>query len=128
MRESGTGDARALWTLADRRVSSRLIVPEAWSAVTRASRVGRAPAVNTLVVRIGTRLADLEVVELTAALAAEAGRVARAFGLRGYDAVHLASALALQDETLVLATWDEELASAAAARGLAVAGATPRRA
>jgi predicted nucleic acid-binding protein len=42
--------------------------------------------------------------------------------LRGYDAVHLASALALDADTTIV-TWDEDLKRAAARRGCAVAPA-----
>jgi uncharacterized protein len=44
--------------------------------------------------------------------------------LRGYDAIHLASALALQQlttEDVTIATWDLELATAAQAEGLSLA-------
>lgn len=43
--------------------------------------------------------------------------------LRGYDAVHLATALELGDEEIVLVTWGRDLAQAAERVGLGVAGA-----
>ena len=43
--------------------------------------------------------------------------------LRGYDAVHLATALAFGAEDTILATWDHDLSSAAGLSGLAVAPA-----
>jgi predicted nucleic acid-binding protein len=54
-------------------------------------------------------------------LAGEAGRLAEEHGLRGYDAVHLASALALKETTMV--TWDGDLRAAAAREGLDLAPA-----
>lgn len=60
---------------------------------------------------------------LDAALARAAGRLAERRALRGYDAVHLASALAIDDADVVLATWDRALAEAAAGETLAVAPA-----
>src|SRR6201999_2901363 len=48
-------------------------------------------------------------------LARAAGELAERHALRGYDAVHLASALAIEDEGLVVATWDRDLATAALA-------------
>ena len=45
-------------------------------------------------------------VELTAAIDQHAGRLARSHALRGADAVHLASALAIGDPDLVVAVWD----------------------
>lgn len=59
---------------------------------------------------------ELEVIGLDAALAHAAGELAQRHALRGYDAVHLASALAIEDPSLVMATWDRDLASAAAAQ------------
>ena len=51
-------------------------------------------------------------VELDGSVAEIAGDVAERFALRAYDAVHLASALAIGDDDLVLLTWDERLAAA----------------
>ena len=53
-----------------------------------------------------------------------AGRLARDHGLRGGDAVHLASALAIGDPDLVVAVWDRRLHAGTEATGIAVAPAT----
>jgi hypothetical protein len=53
-------------------------------------------------------------------LARSAGELAERHALRGYDALHLASALSIGDPDLVLATWDRQLARAALAAGAAV--------
>ncbi len=53
-------------------------------------------------------------------LAKHAGDLAEEFKLRGYDAVHLASALAFGAAT-TLVTWDDDLARAALASGCGVA-------
>jgi predicted nucleic acid-binding protein len=66
---------------------------------------------------------ELLLVGVDAPLAREAGDLAEQLGLRGYDAVHLASALALGEPTTVV-TWDEELRRAAAGAGCATAPAT----
>jgi hypothetical protein len=55
-------------------------------------------------------------------LARLAGSHAERFGLRGYDAVHLATALELGDEETVMVTWDADLAEAAKKAGLGSAG------
>ena len=55
-------------------------------------------------------------------LSRQAGELAEQLGLRGYDAVHLASALTLGDATTVV-TWDEELRRAAAGSGCAISPA-----
>lgn len=66
--------------------------------------------------------AELVTVGLDQELAARAGEHAEGFGLRGYDSVHLATALELGDEELVLVTWDRDLAGAAERAGLGIAG------
>ncbi len=55
-------------------------------------------------------------------LAVRAGGYAENLGLRGYDAVHLATALELGDEEVVVVTWDRDLARATERVGLGVAG------
>lgn len=55
-------------------------------------------------------------------LARSAGALAEEHGLRGYDAVHLATALELGGHDAVLVTWDADLGRAASQVGLAVAG------
>lgn len=64
------------------------------------------------------------VVELSAAVAHEAGELAERHGLRGFDAIHLASALWLKSAyagDLSFMAFDDRLASAAAAAGLTLA-------
>ena len=51
-------------------------------------------------------------------------RYARTWALRGADAVHLASALAVSDPELVVAVWDRRLHTGVGASGLRVAPAT----
>ena len=53
---------------------------------------------------------------LDEALARTAGELAERHALRGYDAVHLASATAIDDPDLVIATWDRDLTAAAIAK------------
>jgi uncharacterized protein len=60
---------------------------------------------------------------ITESLVARADALACEHNLRGYDAVHLASALNWQDlidQPVTLVTYDKELASAAQALGMAV--------
>jgi predicted nucleic acid-binding protein len=64
----------------------------------------------------------LVLVAVDVALSRAAGDLAEQLGLRGYDAVHLASALTLGEPTTVV-TWDEELRRAAAGSGCAIAPA-----
>lgn len=66
--------------------------------------------------------ADLITVSADPVLARRAGELAEELGLRGYDAVHLATALELGDEEVVLVTWDRDLAHATERVGLGLAG------
>ena len=59
-------------------------------------------------------------VELTRPAERHAGQLAAQYDLRGAEAVHLASALALSDPGLILAAWDRRLRVGASAAGLAI--------
>lgn len=65
---------------------------------------------------------ELMLVGIDRPLANRAGELAERLGLRGYDAVHLASALALGPETTFV-SWDEDLRRAAGRSGCATAPA-----
>ncbi len=63
-------------------------------------------------------------IPVTDELVSAAGLLARAHLLKAYDAVHLATALALQERVLdkvFVSTWDKELAAAAEVEGLSLA-------
>ncbi len=62
---------------------------------------------------------DLDVIDVIEPLARRAGELAEHCSLRGYDAIHLASAEAILDEGDVMVVSDERLAEAAASIGLA---------
>lgn len=66
--------------------------------------------------------ADLITIGVDQELARSAGEHAEHLGLRGYDALHLATALELGDEEAVVVTWDRDLARAAGCVGLGIAG------
>ena len=111
------------WEAFGTKVTSVAAYPEARSALAGAARDGRlsiarrARAVDGL----DSVLEEMSVVELGISLAREAGDLADRCGLRGYDAVHLASALSIDDEATTVITWDADLAEAAAAAGLSIA-------
>lgn len=66
------------------------------------------------------RLVSLAV---TGAVLDEAVRVADKYVLQAYDAIHLASAITLRsslEETILLASWDDELDAAATREGFSV--------
>jgi len=65
---------------------------------------------------------ELMLVGIDRPLAQLAGEFAEGLELRGYDAVHLASAVSLGTD-ITLVTWDETLKRAAAKSGITVAPA-----
>jgi predicted nucleic acid-binding protein len=67
------------------------------------------------------------VVEVTERVIRDAGGLAEQLRLRGYDAVHLASAILVDDPELVLAAGDQGLLAATRAVGMATADLTARR-
>lgn len=59
-----------------------------------------------------------DVVEIGGRLADDAAELAIERELRSLDALHLAAALTIPDDDLVIATWDQRLYAAACAEGL----------
>ena len=115
-----------LWNEAERVVSSRLLYPEARAALAQAERMKRlgASELEHAVQELDSLVSEISFLELSADVAASAGDLAQAHGLRGYDAVHLASALLVNDQELVLVAGDHQLAVAARNSGIAVAVTT----
>ena len=121
--EDGSETAAALWDGADAVVTSRLAYPEGRAALAAARRMGRltAPCLGAAKLAFASLWRQLWLLELTDRIAFLAGDLAEQRSLRGYDAVHLASAMSAFGGEFVLATWDRDLASAALALGFAVA-------
>lgn len=116
--------AAELWGSAYLAASSILAYPEgraALAAARRLDRLGKEEHREALTA-FEELYAELVTVGVDQELAARAGAHAEDLGLRGYDAVHLATALELGDEEIVLVTWDRDLAQAAERVGLGVAG------
>ena len=63
---------------------------------------------------------DVDIVDLTADLTATAAELTRSLSLRGYDAVHCASAADLNDPDLVAAAGDTQLLTAWRSLGVVV--------
>lgn len=120
LREPGTETVRDLWEGAVDRVTSVATYPEARSAIASAARSRRIGEEygDGAVAELGVRFSTMSVVVLDEQLATEAGDLAQRHALRGYDAVHLATALSVGQALMV--TWDAELAHAAGDAGLAV--------
>jgi uncharacterized protein len=114
-----------LWNGCDAAFSSRLTYPEVRAALAAAARNHdlddddlREAESNWEEFWAATRK-----VELSADVAQHAGQVAGSYALRGADAVHLASALAIGDDDLVVAVWDRRLHAGVLAAGIRVAPA-----
>lgn len=123
--EDGTSTARELWRGADACLSSRLAYPEVCAALSALGR-GRhitKPASTSARHAWGELWSSVRPVEFTEGVERLAGELTTAHPLRGADAVHLASALAVEVRGLVVVGWDRTLAHAAARSGLAVAPA-----
>lgn len=124
--EPGTELAVALWDGCDAAVSSRLAYPEVRATLAGAHRNhdldqdGLAHAEESWAQFWGAT----RPVELTPAVGRHAGDLAKELSLGGADAVHLASALAMSDQSLIVAVWDRRLHAGVLAVGLGVAPVT----
>ena len=120
--EPGSELAAELWDRAESVVSSQLVYPEARAAAAAAHRRRRitSTTLRRAVDRIDELCTELDVIGLDPDLAHSAGDLAEAHGLRGYDAVHLATALSVESDSMLLATWDGDLARAALTAGCGV--------
>jgi predicted nucleic acid-binding protein len=121
--EATSETCRRLWNEATRVASSRLLYPETRAALARAERMGRLTMAQlaTAVDELESLIGQLDVIEVSPDIAHAGGELAQRFGLRGYDAVHLAAGLAMNDDDVVLVTGDHDLAAAAEAAGIATA-------
>ena len=121
--EAGSALAADMWDGCDAALSSRLAYPEVRAALAAA---GRNHDLNQADLASAEQAwedywAAVRPVELTAAVERHAGELARLHALRGADAVHLASAMAVGDPELVLAVWDQRLHAGGRAAHLRVA-------
>ncbi|MBI3045460.1 MAG: type II toxin-antitoxin system VapC family toxin [Betaproteobacteria bacterium] len=123
--EAGSAEVGALIAEASALGTAVLSRAEVAAALARAVRV-KLVTKNAAAAALKIFTADWEHLirlQLTEALAARAGALAWEHGLRGYDAVHLATALFWHEtlgEPVAVATFDRELWSGARASGLAV--------
>ncbi len=126
--EDGSDLAARIWDGCDAAVSSRLAYPEVRAALAAARR-NRQMSPRALASAEETWeefWTATRAVEFTEAVGRHAGSLAAKLGLRGADAVHLASALAINDPEIVVAAWDSRLRDGARAVRLRVAPAEQR--
>jgi predicted nucleic acid-binding protein len=118
--EPGNGLAAALWDGADVVATSRFADAELRAAVAEAFRTGALPRARAALEEWDRLWAGLYVVEPVAAVLDEAASLVVRHPLGAGAAMHLASALTLRADDLIVACWDQALAAAARQEGLRV--------
>jgi predicted nucleic acid-binding protein len=123
--EEGSELAATLWDGCDAPVSSRLAYPEVRASLAAAGRAGRVNAANRHRAEASWEdyWAAVRTVELSDLVSRRAGQLAGAYGLRGADAIHLSSVLAVGAADTMFAVWDQRLRAWATAVGVPVAPA-----
>jgi predicted nucleic acid-binding protein len=121
--EPGSAEVGRIWDTARRAASSVLLYPEGRAALAKARRDRRLDAKNlsAAVEDLEGLWARVDRVLASVPLTRRAGALADEYGLRGCDAVHLASAETIASADVVLVSTDERLCAAARLLGLAVA-------
>lgn len=124
--EPSSGLCRRLWDDADVAVTTRLSYVEAAAALAQALRLRRLThKSHQAAVRILDRMWDeFDVVDVDDQIVRRAAQLAYTCALRGYDAVHCASAEQLSDADLVVVTGDRKLLDACLSLGMAAADVT----
>jgi len=120
--EPTSGTCRELWRTADRPVSTRLLYIETVSAIEQARMMKRITESGATAAEqtLGSMWPDVSIIELDQQLMMNAAVMARRFGLRGYDSVHCAAALQINDRDFLAATADQTLSQAWSELGLKV--------
>jgi predicted nucleic acid-binding protein len=120
--EASSARCRQLWDSADLVLCTAVGHVEASAALARARRAGllAVEAAAAAVQLLDDVWDDVTVVPADEARLRAASAAAHRHGLRGYDAVHCAAALAVADDELVAASGDQELLAAWRSDGLAV--------
>jgi predicted nucleic acid-binding protein len=125
--EPGSGAVAAAVSSALAVATHRITYVEIHATLARAARMGRiqASSLDHRLRDFETRWASLDVVDLTDPMARRAAELAIRYGLRGYDSVHLAAALAVQaalagSEPVTFGASDLRLTEAAKLAGLSL--------
>ncbi len=121
--EPASARAMSLWQGADRVVSVRLVYAETRAALAQARRLRRLTGreLRDAVAEFEALYEELDLVGIDDELVRNAGGLAEAHSLRGYDAVHLAAAGRLRDPDLLVVAGDSALLDAATTEGITVA-------
>jgi predicted nucleic acid-binding protein len=129
--EAGSDQVAALLASAEAVGTAIVSQAEVAAALAKATRLKRLPRKEAAAALQAFQAEWDNVVRIrvTEGLVARAASVAWEHALRGYDAIHLASALLWQDivgETIALATYDRQLWTAARRAGLSAWPHPPR--
>lgn len=121
--EDGSDLAATLWDGCDAAVSSRLAYPEVCAALAAAGRASRLRPADQSRAEVAWEKywAATRIVEISEPVATHAGHLAGQYQLRGADAVHLASLLAVGVAETLFAVWDQRLRAGAHAVGVQLA-------
>ena len=116
-----------LWNEADEVVTARLLYVEAAAAFAFAHRMDRlSDDEHRLTLRQLDRLwAEFDIIEVDEPVMRRAAQLADQCALRGYDAVHCASAEQVDDDQLVVVSGDRKLLNACQELGLSTADVNP---
>lgn len=118
--EPSTAACRQLWDDADTVVTSRLLYVEAAAALALGLRMNRFDqrSHQAGLRQLDRYWLDVDVIEADERLVERAAALAHQVELRGYDAVHCASAEQVPDYDLVVASGDQKLLAACRQIGL----------
>ena len=118
--ETGSEDAEQIWRASSALGSSMVLYVESRAALAAAKRRGRLTEANLVKAKsiLEGLHSQLYVVEVTTKLVKMAAELAEEFSLRGYDSIHLASAVSMKAD--VFASSDASLCAAAQANGFHV--------
>ncbi|OIN81361.1 type II toxin-antitoxin system VapC family toxin [Mycobacterium malmoense] len=128
--EPTSNACRRFWDDADAIVSSRLLYVETAAALAQALRMGRLTAGEHVQARrsLDQMWSEMDVIEADEQLVLHAADLAHRLSLRGYDAVHCASAEQLDDDDVVAASADQRLLSAWLELGMEIYDTTQKTA
>ena len=120
--EPSTSLCQRIWQDADRLVSYAMAYIETAAALAMAQRQLRITSKEREIAwsRFTEIWPDVDIVEVDTQLLVTAAELTSEFSLRGYDAVHCASAKLIDDPDLVVAAGDAQLLDAWSRLGLAV--------
>jgi uncharacterized protein len=121
--EPSSRACRELWNAGDAVATSRLLFVEAAAALAQATRLHRLRESHrqSAVGLLEQLWQEFDIVEVDATVMRRAAEVAHLCRLRGYDAMHCASAEQLDDADLVVGSGDQQVLKACQQLGLATA-------